>query len=169
MDLEPEWRRNLEGRCLAGDAEKDGKSSVPENRREKERFFSINSAGCSSLKKFGDARLRKNQRLKSAADFEYVKANGEKKIGRYLILLIASPRLEVIRCGFICSKKFDKKAVVRNRAKRLMKEVFRNTKSVLAPCEIIFIPKRNILQAEIWDIQEEFIRLVKESGKWNGQ
>ena len=124
----------------------------------------LNGAG---LKRFGHAGLPKKQRLRYGSDFEYVKKNGVKKAGNYLILLIAPPRSTKLKYGFICSKKFDKKAVVRNRAKRIMKEVFRNSKAGISPCEIIFIPRRNLLDANIENIQTELIKLLKETEKWN--
>jgi len=122
------------------------------------------------LKGFGfPLTLEKRSLLRSFKDFDYVKTNGRKFSGRYLLIFIANSRLGELKYGFICSKKFSAKAVIRNRAKRIMKEVLRHTKPGIIPCEIILIPKQALLTASISDIQEELIEHVKEAGKWNVQ
>lgn len=116
----------------------------------------------------GPASFSKEEKLRLLSDFDYVRANAAKKVGRYMILLVAPPRTSRVRSGFVCSRKFSGKAVVRNRAKRMMKEVFRNSKSAVEPCEMIFIPRQHLLNAEIADVQRDFIRLAREAGKWKG-
>ncbi|HPO89917.1 MAG TPA: ribonuclease P protein component [Victivallales bacterium] len=120
------------------------------------------------LKGFGShLTLKKESLLRSEKDFDYVKANGKKFSGRYLIVLIAESRSGRLKSGFICSKKFSSKAVIRNRAKRIMKEVFRNTKATISPCEVILIPKQALLTANLLEVQEELIVHFKEARKWN--
>ena len=69
------------------------------------------------------------------SEFDYVKANGKKYFSPYFIVLIASGSLPEEgrrkeegakpRFGVICSRKFDRRAVLRNRARRLVRESFR--------------------------------------------
>ena len=65
------------------------------------------------------------------------------------------PADQVPLCGVICSRKFDKRAVCRNRAKRLLYEAFRLTCKELKPCRIIFIPRRPILDQKMQDVAHQ--------------
>ncbi len=58
-------------------------------------------------------------------------------------------------CGVICSRKFDKRAVYRNRARRLLHEAFRLTGQELVPCRIVFIPRRPILDQKMQDVARQ--------------
>ena len=68
------------------------------------------------------------------------------------------------RCGVICSRKFDKRAVRRNRARRLLHEAFRLTKQELAPCRIIFIPRRAILDQKMQDVARQLKIMFHRAG-----
>ncbi len=76
----------------------------------------------------------------------------------------SGPISENARCGVICSRKFDKRAVKRNRARRLLLEAFRLTKQKLAPCQIIFIPRRDILQAKMQQVATRMEGMFEKAG-----
>ncbi|HPN83936.1 MAG TPA: ribonuclease P protein component [Victivallales bacterium] len=120
----------------------------------------------SGVLRFGTASFEKSERLRLLSDFDYVRSSGVKYAGRFLVILIAPARTGALKVGFICSRKFSKKAVVRNRAKRIMKEIFRNSKSGLMECELIMIPRLYLLKSGIREVQDEFIGLMREAGKW---
>ena len=68
------------------------------------------------------------------------------------------------RCGVICSRKFDKRAVRRNRARRLLYEAFRLIRQELMPCRIIFIPRRAILDRKMQDVDRQLRNLFQRAG-----
>ncbi len=62
----------------------------------------------------------------------------------FIFLAVPAASGEETRCGIICSRRFDKRAVVRNRARRLLWEAFRLSKERFPPCRIVMIPRRRI-------------------------
>lgn len=63
----------------------------------------------------------------------------------YLRVIYAENGLPWRRIGFAVSKKVGN-AVVRNRIKRLLRETFRKNKDLFPPgCDLIFIPRREII------------------------
>jgi ribonuclease P protein component len=123
----------------------------------------------SGLFRFGSASFEKRERLRLCSDFNYVRTQGVKYVGRFQVILLAPARFSQLKIAFIVSKKFSKKAVIRNRAKRIMREVFRNSKNRLMECEILVIPRLYLLKADIREVQDEFIRLMKDAEKWTTQ
>ena len=66
-----------------------------------------------------------------------------------------------LQAGVICGRKFCIRAVVRNRARRLVWESFRLLKPQIKPCRLVFIPRQRIKQAKCADVQREMERLLK--------
>ncbi|MEA3295604.1 MAG: ribonuclease P protein component [Patescibacteria group bacterium] len=69
--------------------------------------------------------LLKQNRLKKKKDFEKVFNQGKIYRHDFLFLKILSNDLEFSRIGFIVSKKISKKAVVRNKVKRRLRNIVR--------------------------------------------
>lgn len=69
--------------------------------------------------------LPKSNRLKKKKDFERVFRAGKGYKENLLYLKVAGSRLEASRFGFSISKKFSKKAVLRNRIRRQLREIIR--------------------------------------------
>lgn len=97
----------------------------------------------------------KKNRLTLKSEFSLVRENGKKQISPSVIMLYLGPETDGdpaendAKCGVICSRRFDKRAVYRNRARRLLYEAFRSVNPDLLPCRIIFIPRRHILQMKM--------------------
>ena len=84
-------------------------------------------------------------KLTKKSEFEEVKASGLKWNGPlFTVLAVPAAPGEETRCGIICSRRFDKRAVVRNRARRLLWEAFRLSKERFPSCRIVMIPRRKI-------------------------
>ena len=108
--------------------------------------------------------FRRKERLRKTQEFERVFSYG-KSVGGSTVAFYYAPNEEGFpRAGFIASKKVSKKAVERNRAKRLMREVFRLNKHRLKPFDIIFIAKRGIVGKKRQDVEKDFLRLAKKAG-----
>ncbi len=100
--------------------------------------------------------LTEQDKLKLKSDFMLVREKGRKETGPYAVMLYLPPEApdseETVKCGIICSRRFDRRAVKRNRARRLLWESFRLMKRRIVPCRMIFIPRREILNAKMQDV-----------------
>jgi len=88
--------------------------------------------------------LPKSQVLRRSKDFERLLKGGKRVRFESFDVVYGSNDFGYSRVGYIVSKKISKKAVVRNRVKRLFREYFRYNKSLFGSKDIIFICKRNI-------------------------
>ena len=121
--------------------------------------FSGEAAGKSGILPDADGRLK----LKS--EFDAVKQNGKRVVTRYFIALVSNGECGILRkCGIICCRKFDKRAVRRNRARRLVKESFRLLREEIEPCGIVIIPKREILRLKMQEVRAELARALTKAG-----
>ena len=72
------------------------------------------------------ARLRRGQRLRSRRDFDGVFRHPSVRLTRGPLRLVARPNgVGVARIGIVVGKRMIKRAVARNRAKRVIRESFR--------------------------------------------
>jgi ribonuclease P protein component len=79
--------------------------------------------------------------------------------GRYSTVFILPNQTPVGRLGIAATRKLGG-AVVRNRAKRLIREVFRRNK--IAPgFDIVIIPKRELLDASLSVLEADYRSLVE--------
>jgi len=69
--------------------------------------------------------LSKENRLKKKKDFEKLFKEGKSFREKFLVLKVNKNNLNNNRFGFIVSKKVSKKAVVRNKIKRQLREIVR--------------------------------------------
>lgn len=102
------------------------------------------------------ARFEKSRRVRRRGEFQHVFDRGVRVHGRYMTVLMAATPGAVCRLGIVASKKLGG-AVVRNRAKRLIREVFRNNPPNVVPAvDILVIPRRELLTASYPDIEADF-------------
>jgi ribonuclease P protein component len=105
--------------------------------------------------------FRPNERIHRRAEYQQIYDRGVKTHGRYLTLFTLSNSLPVGRLGIAATRKLGG-AVERNRAKRLIREVFRRNK--LAPgFDIVVIPKRELLDASLTALETEFRHTLERS------
>ena len=69
--------------------------------------------------------LAREHRLRRSADIARVLRHGRRKHARHFVLRWSRNRVGQSRCTVIVSKKYDRRAVVRNRARRRVLEVIR--------------------------------------------
>lgn len=110
----------------------------------------------------------KKNRLTLKSEFSRVREDGKKQVSSSAIMLYLGPETiedpdGTVKCGVICSRRFDKRAVYRNRARRLLYEAFRSVMQDLLPCRIIFIPRRAILQLKMQDVAANMRRLLQKA------
>ena len=114
----------------------------------------------------GKAKILPGELLRLKSEFNHVREHGTKFVGRYM-LLISSPSTDnQLRFGIICGRKYSTKAVLRNRARRLLKESFRLLKKGLTTNHCILIARQSMMGVSLQDVQEDMIRLLGKAGMW---
>lgn len=80
---------------------------------------------------------------------------------------MTSDKEDASRFGFIVSKKISKKAVERNRVRRLLSEAVRQLLAKTRPgYEVIFLAKKAMVGRGFEEILEEVKRVFKKEGLW---
>lgn len=112
--------------------------------------------------------LRKENKLKTKSDFDSVRENGRRYTDPfYMLLALSGPFPEdapSLRFGVICSRRFHRNAVVRNRARRLVSESVRLLQRRIKPCRIIVIPRRAICHAAMPEVRARIERTLIRAG-----
>lgn len=103
-------------------------------------------------------------RLKSRQDFQFVYENGKSLADRRLVLYYVSKPNQLSRVGFSAGKKLGK-AVIRNRAKRLLREAFRNCYSEIRPgFDIILIGRKGTINVKEQVVERSLVELLEKAG-----
>ncbi|MFH1287403.1 MAG: ribonuclease P protein component [bacterium] len=86
------------------------------------------------------AGFSKRERLKVTADYNEVLKKGEKVTHPFFYLYFIRNNLLFNRLGIRVGKRFGA-ACVRNRVKRIIREVYRKNKSAVKGLDLVFIPR----------------------------
>jgi ribonuclease P protein component len=134
---------------------------MPESRqRESDR--SVESSPPSSGL---DRRLSAKQRLIRSSLFAETFAQHKRWVGRYMVLWRRSGEGASLRLGVITSKKISLRANQRNRARRRLREAYRNLRPYFSgDFDVLLIGRRSILEADWKDILREMIQLARQAG-----
>lgn len=109
--------------------------------------------------------LAKQRRLQKKRDFKLVFNKGEVLDSELFFLRFAKNNFELSRFGFVVSLKISKKATIRNRIKRLLREVVRiNLKNIKSSFDIIIIAKPGIVGKKYEEIKAEVEEFLKKAG-----
>jgi ribonuclease P protein component len=101
-------------------------------------------------------RFAKTQRVRRRGEFQNVFDRGVRVHGRYLTILMTPAPGARCRLGIVASKKLGG-AVARNRAKRLIREVFRqNPLRAGRAVDILVIPRRELFDAVYSNLEDDF-------------
>ena len=102
-----------------------------------------------------DERLRPRQRLRKRPDFRRIYDLGARISGRSFTLFALPNHLEHGRLGVAATRKFGS-AVARNRAKRLVREIFRRLGLLTVGLDVVIVPKREFHEASYAQLEAEF-------------
>jgi ribonuclease P protein component len=112
------------------------------------------------------ARLRPAERIKRRPHFKRAYDQGMRVHGRYLTLFALPNSLDVPRLGVVATRKLGG-AVQRNRAKRLVREVFRRNKPA-AGLDVVVIPRREMLDAAFSSLEADYCSALRRSTRRRG-
>ena len=84
---------------------------------------------------------------------------GSKVHGRFGTLFLLPNGLNVSRLGIAATRKFGG-SVARNRAKRLIRDVFRRNK-IASGFDVVVVPKRALLETSLSAFEAEFRRTLE--------
>lgn len=108
--------------------------------------------------------LPKINRLKKKKDFALVFKRGKGLQDDFLFIKFAKNNLKISRFGFTVSNSLSKKAVVRNKLKRKLREIVRlNLKGIKKGVDIIFIAKSGLEKKTFSEISRIVEDLLKKS------
>ena len=100
-------------------------------------------------------------RLRRGKDFDRLFAGAESRVGRTMVLRALPGLTDQSRCGVIASKRTFRRAVDRNRAKRLLREAFRLDRDALPfACDVVLVARRWILACDIAVVRKDFGKLA---------
>ena len=119
----------------------------------------------------GTLRLPRSSRIKQRGDFARAKARGERLVHGCLILnALPRPGGSASRVGVITSRKIGG-AVVRSRARRLLREAFRlHQREFLRPLDVALVARASIVGKKLAHVEKDFlqalqrVRLIKGTG-----
>jgi ribonuclease P protein component len=105
-------------------------------------------------------RFSKDRRVRRRGEFKRVFDLSLRAKGRYLTILAAPNDGGAARLGIVASRKLGD-AVRRNRAKRLIREVFRRTEVPKHGIDVVVIPRRELFDAAYADFETDFRNTLK--------
>ena len=105
--------------------------------------------------------FRPAEHVRKRADFELIYQTGFKRSGRLMTLFTKERDSGVARLGIAATRKMGG-AVERNRAKRVVRELFRHHKPAAA-IDVVVIPRREFLDAPYEKVEAEFRSLLSRS------
>jgi ribonuclease P protein component len=104
--------------------------------------------------------FNKSRRLRRRAEFQKVFDGGQRIRGRFLTLLVATNQASTTRLGIVASRKLGD-AVRRNRAKRLIREIFRQTPQPDGSgLDVVVIPRAELFDAVYENLEEDYRTLL---------
>jgi ribonuclease P protein component len=102
--------------------------------------------------------LKVENRLKKQADFSAVLKNGRRFNGEYLAIASAPNKERHLRVGVVVSKKIERKAVGRNRLRRIVSHIFEHLLKESPPQKDVVVLVRRKPEVTVFSILEKEIR-----------
>ncbi len=100
----------------------------------------------------------RSEHVRKRADFELIYKTGFKRSGRLMTMFTRDREAGAARLGIAATRKMGQ-SVERNRAKRLVRELFRHHKPVEG-IDVVVVPRREMLDAPYARLETEFRTLL---------
>jgi len=108
----------------------------------------------------GESRstLRPAERIRRRTDFELIYKHGTKAGGRFMTIFLLRNGRSISRLGVAATRKLGG-AVVRNRAKRLVRDIYRRHKPGPG-LDLVVVPRREFLNVELASLEADYQSIV---------
>jgi ribonuclease P protein component len=106
-------------------------------------------------------RFRSNQRVLKSKDFRKISQVGTRVFVKDFLAVVSNAHTDIGRIGITVSKKCSKKAVERNRIKRLVRESYRLNADCLQTKDVVVIAKVHTSEKPNPVLSSELNRLWK--------
>ena len=105
--------------------------------------------------------LPKENRIKKKKDFELIFKNSKSFKNNIIVFKIAKNKLGLNRFGFVVSQKVSKKAVLRNKIKRRLSEIFKTEiNKIKIGTDLILIALPGIEKKPLLEIKESIVDIL---------
>lgn len=113
-------------------------------------------------------RFPRRARMRRRRDFERAYREGGRARADALLVVVCENGTDQTRLGLSVGRAVHRRAVQRNRVRRVFREAFRLSLSELAPgLDVVMIPARKGLDPRLEDVRAELLRLVpKAHRRW---
>jgi ribonuclease P protein component len=109
--------------------------------------------------------LPKKNRLKKKKDFENVFKRGQGFKEDFLYLKALANNLKSSRFGFAVSKKFSKKATIRNKIKRRLREIVKiNLPKIKKNIDGVIVVLPGLEKKDFWELEKIMEKLFTKAG-----
>jgi ribonuclease P protein component len=98
------------------------------------------------------------ERIRRRPDFELIYKHGTKAGGRFMTIFLLRNGRSVSRLGVAATRKLGG-AVVRNRAKRLVRDIYRRHKPDPG-LDLVVVPRREFLNVELASLEADYQSIV---------
>jgi ribonuclease P protein component len=114
--------------------------------------------------------LSRQHRLRARRDIERASRRGKPVFAPSITIRSIPNQLEITRFAFVAGLKVSKRAVIRNRGKRLLREAVRRHLGAIAPgFDIVIYAKSNIVGKSYSEIVEELGKGFHKAGLLRGR
>ena len=103
------------------------------------------------------------RRIRRRGEFQHVFDVGRRAHGRFVTIVATPAAGDQSRLGIVASRKVGG-AVVRNRAKRLIREVFRTEPPPAVPSDLVVIAKAAATTAKVDGLASDYLMTLKRLG-----
>lgn len=103
-------------------------------------------------------------RLRKRAEFRAVYDRGLRVVGEHLVMFVLEQSLGHPRLGVTATRKTGG-AVRRNRARRLVREVFRRHRHELGSWDVVVNVKSSAAACHCEKVEQDFLRLVRKASR----
>jgi ribonuclease P protein component len=112
-------------------------------------------------------KFRPAEHIRRRVDFEQAYNTGARVSGRFMTVFARASHEPAARLGVAATRKIGG-AVIRNRAKRLVRELFRHHKPDLT-LDVVVVPRREFLDAPYSTLEREFSALLERASTAGGR